>query len=149
MIVIERDSKDAAHTKEVVAKEKAAADIKAKEANEIKEDCEAGLAEALPALESAVKALATLKKADVDEVKNMKSPPGGVKLTMEAVCIMKEIPPAKVPAPDGRGKVDDFWEPAKKMMNDSKFLDSLQKYDKDNIKPEVIEKIRKYTTNPD
>ena len=35
------------------------------------------------------------------------------------------------------------------MMNDSKFLESLQKYDKDNIKPEVIQKIRKYTTNPD
>jgi dynein heavy chain len=115
----------------------------------IKEDCEAGLAEALPALEAAVKALATLKKADIDEVKNMKSPPGGVRLTMEAVCIMKEIPPAKVPAPDGRGKVDDFWDPAKKMMNDSKFLDSLQKYDKDNIKPEVMAKIReKYSSDP-
>ena len=60
----------------------------------------------------------------------MKAPPAGVKLTMEAVCIMKEIPPAKVPAPDGKGKVDDFWDPAKKMMNDSKFLQSLQDYDK-------------------
>ena len=80
----------------------------------------------------------------------MKAPPGGVKLTMEAVCIMKEIPPVKVPAPDGKGKVDDFWEPAKKMMNDSKFLDSLVKYDKDNMKPEVIGKIRdKYVPNPD
>ena len=62
---------------------------------------------------------------------------------------MKEIPPAKVPAPDGKGKVDDFWDPAKKMMNDGKFLQSLQEYDKDNIKPEVIQKIRKYTENPD
>merc|ERR1719453_2858922 len=80
----------------------------------------------------------------------MKSPPAGVKLMMEAVCIMKGIPPAKVPAPDGKGKVDDFWEPAKKMMNDSKFLDSLVTYDKDNMKPEIIGKIRaKYVTNPD
>ena len=149
MAKIAIDSKEAAETKEIVARDEAAANLKANEAMSIKEECEAGLAEALPALESAVKALATLKKADVDEVKNMKSPPGGVKLTMEAVCIMKEIPPAKVPAPDGKGKVDDFWEPAKKMMNDSKFLESLQKYDKDNIKPEVITKIRNYTTNPD
>ena len=147
MIKIDIDSKDAAATKEIVAKEEAAANEKATEAMAIKEDCEAGLAEALPALDAAVKALATLKKADIDEVKNMKSPPAGVKLTMEAVCIMKEIPPAKVAAPDGKGKVDDFWDPAKKMMNDSKFLDSLVKYDKDNIKPEVIEKIRKYTNN--
>eukprot|EP00966_Prymnesium_polylepis_P020589 473616-Prymnesium_polylepis.1 len=35
------------------------------------------------------------------------------------------------------------------MMNDSKFLESLQVYDKDNIKPEVIAKITKYTANPD
>jgi hypothetical protein len=69
-------------------------------------------------------------QADVDEVKNMKAPPAGVKLTMEAVCVMKEIPPVKVAAPDGKGKVDDFWDPAKKMMNDSKFLDSLVTFDK-------------------
>ena len=150
MAKIAIDSKEAAATKEIVAKEEAAANVKAEEAMAIKEDCEAGLAEALPALDAAVKALATLKKSDVDEVKNMKAPPGGVKLTMEAVCIMKEIPPVKVPAPDGKGKVDDFWEPAKKMMNDSKFLDSLVKYDKDNMKPEVIGKIRdKYVPNPD
>ena len=39
----------------------------------------------------------------------MKSPPAGVKLTMEAVCVMKEVAPVKVAAPDGKGKVDDFW----------------------------------------
>ena len=45
--------------------------------------------------------------------------------------------------------MDDFWDPAKKMMADSKFLQSLFDYDKDNIKVEVIEKIRPYTTSPD
>ncbi len=47
----------------------------------------------------------------------MKSPPAGVKLTMEAVCIMFGIKPVKVSAPDGRGKVDDYWDPAKKRAN--------------------------------
>jgi len=149
MVVIERDSADAQATREIVEKEEAAANVKADEAMSIKEECEAGLAEALPALDSAVKALKTLKKDDVTEVKNMKSPPAGVKLTMEAVCIMKEVPPIKVAAPDGRGKVDDYWEPSKKMMNDTKFLESLQTYDKDNIKASVIEKIKAYVTNPD
>jgi len=134
--------------KEVVAKEKASAEVIAANASEIKVDCEAGLAEAIPALEAAVKALSTLKKSDIDECKNMKAPPAGVKLTMEAVCVMKEIAPVKVAAPDGKGKVDDFWDPAKKMMNDSKFLDSLVSYDKDNIKPEIMKKIRdKYMEN--
>merc|ERR1719163_2725535 len=68
---------------------------------------------------------------------------------MEAVCIMFDIKPVKVAAPDGRSKVDDFWDPAKKMMADSKFLQSLFDCDKDNIKVEVIEKIRPYTTSPD
>ena len=147
MVVIERDSKEASATRAIVEKESAAADIKANEAKQIKEECEAGLAEAIPALESAVKALSILKKDDITEVKMMKAPPAGVKLTMEAVCIMKEVAPAKVAAPDGKGKVDDYWEPAKKMMNDSKFLDSLVNYDKDNMKPAVIEKIKKYVAN--
>ena len=59
----------------------------------------------MPALEAAVKALKTLKRDDITEVKSMKSPPAGVKLTMEAVCIMFDIKPVKVAAPDGRSKV--------------------------------------------
>ena len=93
MVVIERDTASANETRAVVEKEEAAANIKAEEARTIKEECEAGLAEAIPALESAVKALSILKKDDITEVKNMKSPPAGVKLTMEAVCIMRQIPP--------------------------------------------------------
>ena len=149
MVVIDRDSKEASQTRAVVEKESAAADIKANEAKVIKEECEAGLAEAIPALEAAVKALSILKKDDITEVKMMKSPPAGVKLTMEAVCIMKEVGPVKVAAPDGKGKVDDYWEPAKKMMNDPKFLDSLVNYDKDNMKEAVINKIKKYVVNED
>jgi len=149
MVVIEKDSKEAEATREVVQRDEAAASVKAEAAAAIKAECEEGLAAAIPALEAAVKALSTLKKADTDEVKAMKAPPAGVKLVMEAVCIMKEVPPVKVAAPDGKGKVDDYWEPAKKMMNDSKFLQSLVEYDKDNIPPAVIQKIRRYTTNPD
>eukprot|EP00965_Chrysotila_dentata_P163763 5406625-Pleurochrysis_carterae.AAC.2 len=68
---------------------------------------------------------------------------------MEAVCIMKEVAPVKVPAPDGRSKIDDFWDPAKKMMADTKFLQSLMDFDKDNIPPAVISKIKKYVDNPE
>ncbi len=45
----------------------------------------------IPALESAVKALKTLSKNDIVEVKAMKKPPPGVKLTMEAVCLMMKV----------------------------------------------------------
>lgn len=43
----------------------------------IKDECEADLAEAMPLLEAALKALDTLTKNDITEVKGMKSPPSG------------------------------------------------------------------------
>lgn len=60
-------------------------------AQAIKDDCESDLAEAVPALEAAVSALNTLKPADITLVKSMKNPPAGVKLVMEAVCVMKGV----------------------------------------------------------
>lgn len=60
-------------------------------AQAIKDDCESDLAEAVPALEAAMSALDTLKSADITLVKSMKNPPGGVKLVMEAVCVMKGV----------------------------------------------------------
>lgn len=70
---------------EALANEAAAA------AQAIKDDCESDLAEAVPALEAALNALNTLKPADITLVKSMKNPPAGVKLVMEAVCVMKGI----------------------------------------------------------
>lgn len=48
--------------------------------------CFSDLAEAIPILKAAEKALNTLKPADIAIVKTMKSPPDGVKLVMEAIC---------------------------------------------------------------
>lgn len=43
----------------------------------------------MPALNAAIAALDTLKQNDISLVKAMANPPNGVKLVMEAVCIMK------------------------------------------------------------
>mmetsp|Transcript_30720 Transcript_30720/g.59916 ORF Transcript_30720/g.59916 Transcript_30720/m.59916 type:complete len:4305 (+) Transcript_30720:116-13030(+) len=141
MVVIEKRSKEVAITAEKVGVEEAACNVQAAEATAIKEECEAGLAEALPALESAVKALNTLKKADFDEMKGMKVPTPGILLTVEAMCTMLSIKPAK--KGEVGAKVDDYWEPAKKvMLPDPKLLEKLKNYDKDNIKPAIMQKIR-------
>eukprot|EP00965_Chrysotila_dentata_P085319 2815180-Pleurochrysis_carterae.AAC.3 len=55
MVIIKRDSADAQQTRAVVEQEEAAAAVMAKDARRIKEECEAGLAEALPALDAALK----------------------------------------------------------------------------------------------
>jgi dynein heavy chain len=140
---IEADSVEVDAKKAVVAADEAVAAKAAAEANAIKSECEEDLAVALPALENAIKALDTLKPSDVGEVKAMKNPPAGVKLVMEAVCIMKGVKSDRVKDPDGSGKmVEDFWGPSKRLLGDMKFLQSLKEYDKDNISPKAMKVIR-------
>ncbi len=72
MIKIERDTVEAEAKKEVVAADEAVANEAAAKAKAIKDECEADLAEALPALESALVALNTLTNKDITLVKSMK-----------------------------------------------------------------------------
>ena len=57
---------------QVVAADEAVANEAAAKAQSIKDDCESDLAEAIPALESALAALDTLKPSDITLVKTMK-----------------------------------------------------------------------------
>lgn len=62
---------------------------------------------------------------------------------MESVCVMKQMKPERKPDPSGSGKmVEDFWGTSLKLLGDLKFLDSLKTYDKDNIPPAVMKRIR-------
>ncbi|XP_060786498.1 dynein axonemal heavy chain 7-like [Neoarius graeffei] len=151
MVIIEHESEEVAKTEKVVRVDEALANEQATAAKAIKDECDAELAVALPILESALAALNTLTQQDITVVKSMKSPPAGVKLVMEAICILKGIKPERVPDPSGSGKkVEDFWGPAKKLLGDMKFLQSLHDYDKDNIPASYMTIIRnKYITNPD
>ncbi|KAJ3092439.1 Dynein heavy chain 3, axonemal [Quaeritorhiza haematococci] len=151
MTVIQRESVEVEKKRALVKVDEEVANKKASEAKAIKDECEADLAQAIPALESALEALDTLKPADISTVKSMKNPPGAVKLVMEAICIMKGVKPARIKDPSGSGKmVEDYWGPALKMLGDPHFLQSLKTYDKDNIDAKIIERIRKtYIPNPD
>ncbi|KAM9486848.1 dynein axonemal heavy chain 7-like, partial [Clarias gariepinus] len=151
MVVIEHESVEVATTEKVVRMEEEVANEQATAAKAIKDECDADLAVALPILESALTALDTLTPQDITVVKSMKSPPAGVKLVMEAICILKGIKPDRIPDPSGSGKkIEDFWGPAKKLLGDMKFLQSLHDYNKDNIPSAYMTIIRsKYITNPD
>lgn len=68
---------------------------------------------------------------DITVVKTMKSPPAGVRLVMEAICILKNVKPDRVPDPSGTGKkIEDFWGPSKRLLGEMSFLKSLKDYDK-------------------
>nr|CAD7573553.1 unnamed protein product [Timema californicum] len=150
MIKIEQDTVVVEAKKEIVAADEALANEAAAAAQAIKDDCESDLAEAIPALEAALQALNTLKPQDITIVKSMKSPPSGVKLVMEAVCVMKGIKPDRKPDPGGRGYIEDYWGPSLKMLADFKFLDTLRTFDKDNIPVAIMKRIRdKYIPDRD
>ena len=215
---VKRETAEADQVKAVVSVDEAAAKAEADKVTAIKEECEGDLAEALPALNAAIKALDTLTKNDITEVKGMKSPPAAVKMVLEAVCVIKglkatkarpfdsgcerphacgafvcclccvcavqsrvlsayvlcklhaaqcrECQPRKtrcratfsngslmtalallqVKDVDSGKMVDSWWETAKKMMTDTYFLESLRAFDKDNIDPDVIQRLQPLIT---
>jgi dynein heavy chain len=143
------EQKEADEKKAFVAKEEAICANQAAEASAMKADCEADLAEAIPALEAAVKALKGLSKADITELKGNKNPVPNVKMVMEAVCIMMGVAPEKIKDPaGGMKKINDYWGPAvKHLLSDTNLIKRLMAYDKDNISEDVLTKVKVYTTN--
>lgn len=117
----------------------------------IKDECETDLAQALPVLEEALKALDTLDRNDITEIRTMNTPPDGVKLVIEALCIVKGVKPNRVQDPSNpTKKIDDYWEPAKKqVLSDARLLLSLKEYNKDDIPVSTINKLIPYIQNPE
>ncbi|GLE01654.1 hypothetical protein PINS_up010488 [Pythium insidiosum] len=141
------DKRDADETKAVVEKEEQVANKKAAETKAIADDAQRDLDEALPALDAAVQCLNKLKKSDIDEVKALKNPPHGVRLTMEAACIIFGIKPTMKNDPDKAGqKVKDYWESAQKtiLSNAKKLMEDMLKFDKDNIHEKIIQELDRY-----
>ncbi|XP_008419893.1 dynein heavy chain 3, axonemal isoform X1 [Poecilia reticulata] len=151
MLKIESETVEVDAKKEIVSADERVANEAAAAAQAIKDECEGDLAVAMPALEAALSALDTLKPADITVVKSMSNPPGPIKLVMESICVMMGIKPERKPDPSGSGKmIEDYWGPSKKLLSDLKFLDNLKSYDKDNISPLHIKKIRdKFIEHPD
>ena len=135
VVQVEADSADAAEQKTIVDGEVEVVTAATQEAERIGADAQADLDLAMPAFHSAIKALDSLNKNDINEIKSFAKPPAMVEFTLEAVCILKGVKPN--------------WDESKKLMNDSKFLESLASYDKDNIPPARLKKLGKYIKNED
>ena len=152
IVQIDKDKEGAKETMAIVAKEEEEAEAKAAATQAIADDAQRDLDEALPALDQAVACLNKLKKSDLDEVKSLKTPPAGVKLTMEAACIMFGVKPLLKNDPDKIGaKIKDYFGAAQKefLSNANQFLKDLMEFDKDNIPDKVIAQINPYIEMPD
>jgi dynein heavy chain len=151
MVSIAKDTEDAEVTKAAVAVKEDAASTKAAECKAIKDDAQGELDKALPMLDKAVESLKELNKQHIDEIRNFKSPPANVVLTMEATCIMlKHVLKFKVAQKtEGMSKVPDYWATASQnfLKKPQALLETLQTYDKDNIPEKVIKDVSKYISN--
>ena len=124
MIKIEQDTIQVEAKKEIVACDEALANEAAAAAQAIRDDCENDLAEAIPALQSAVTSLDTLNANDITVVKTMKNPAPIVKFVVEAVCVMKGVLPDRKPG--------NFWE--LRLQNKTKIPFTVWKYEDFNVK---------------
>ena len=133
--VVTKDKESAAIVQAKVEEEAEKVTKITQEASEIRADAQKDLDEALPAFDSAVKALKSLNKNDITEIKSFAKPPEMVQTVMEGVCVLKGVKAT--------------WEESKKLLNDSNFLQDLETFDKDNIKEKTIKGLQKYINNPD
>ena len=152
MVVITRDKAAAEITAAGCAEEESSANEKASKTKAIADDAQRDLDEALPALDAAVASLKSLNRNDIVEVKSLGNPPQGVKMVMEAVCIMMDVKVDKIKDPnDPMKKIDDYWGASKTrvLADPTKFLNDLFEFEKDNIKESTIKKIQPYIDNPE
>lgn len=71
----------------------------------------------MPILNEALAALDTIKEADISYIKKLANPPSGIKLVLEAVCVILDVKPAKMK--DEAGKtVPDYWKPSVALLNE-------------------------------
>lgn len=138
-VLIDKSESEAAivdASRELVEEDKENCAQATREAQAFKDEVETELAKALPQLEAATAALDTLTPKDMTQLKQMKNPASGVRLVMEAVCIMKGVKPDKMLVKTEIGDTrseDDYWTASKRMLKDVHFLKSLKEYDKVRI----------------
>ncbi|NXA70989.1 DYH9 protein, partial [Mohoua ochrocephala] len=133
---------------EKVSRKKAVADeeerkvaLIAREVEQKQKDCEEDLAKAEPALEAAQAALNTLNKTNLTELRSFGSPPSAVSNVTAAVMVLT--------APGGRIPKDRSWKAAKvAMARVDGFLDSLIKFNKENIHENCLKALQPYLQDP-
>lgn len=168
LIKLQPQLKDAAEKTQIkmeeVAKEKNQADILAQgikkeeavvqeavdKANAIKEDCEAELAEALPALNAAMKALEVLDKKQIEFIKTMKAPSQVIRNVLRALClVLYPNPTEKMKAADGIKFVTDWWAASQKVLNRANLLGDMLTLKIPSLEEKVVVNLGKYLEDPE
>ncbi|XP_072745723.1 dynein axonemal heavy chain 1 [Anoplolepis gracilipes] len=146
---ITQDTIEAEKAKMIAMQQEAIASKMKKENEAIRNEAEADLNEIKPMLEAAEASLKALNKNDIAEVKAMKRPPVGVLLVIEAMCIVNNIKPHKLPGKLPGEKILDYWTPGSQMLADPiHFLYTMEHFKKEDMTEEIINKLKDYIENP-
>eukprot|EP01119_Soliformovum_irregulare_P017771 TRINITY_DN5330_c1_g1_i1.p1 TRINITY_DN5330_c1_g1~~TRINITY_DN5330_c1_g1_i1.p1 ORF type:complete len:2639 (+),score=886.96 TRINITY_DN5330_c1_g1_i1:107-7918(+) len=132
---ISRDQQRVDSVKQTVIEEKTAIAEIANNSQVLRDEAQASLDLAMPEYMNAIKALQSLNRGDIVEVRSFANPPKMVKIVMEAVCILKGLKPT--------------WDEARRMLSEFNFLQSLEQYEKDNIPDAILGKVQKYIVDPE
>ncbi|RZF48033.1 hypothetical protein LSTR_LSTR002099 [Laodelphax striatellus] len=135
MSYLVKEKSAADDVRKVVTEEEAVVKEKAAETQALADDAQRDLDMALPAMEAASKALESLNKNDINELRVFNKPPNLVKFVMEAVCLLL-------------GQKGD-WQQSKVVLGDMNFLKKLQEYDKDHIPDSMLKKLKEYVDHPE
>lgn len=103
----------------------------------------------MPIYNAAIKAVDDLNKNDITEIRGFQKPPEGAKAVMKTMCIMFNIAPEKVKSQNIKEVIWDYWEPSKKKLLNADTLKNCKKYDKDNINPDIIDKLKPIIASPE
>jgi dynein heavy chain len=136
LVIVNKDKAIADEKEQVVSAEAVVVNKKASEAKAIADDAEADLALAKPELEAAERAVQSLDKNSINEIKAFTTPPEGVVFVMKAIMILLG------------GKTD--WKEIKKYISDvNGFLKELMTFNVEKVKDKTWEKVRKdYINSP-
>ncbi|CAM9286047.1 unnamed protein product [Ectocarpus sp. 6 AP-2014] len=127
---VDEERKEAEAIKERVAKDEAAVAARQEEISVLQQEAQKNLDQALPALEEAIKALNSLKRDDISEVKSFQNPPQAVQTVMNAVCLLLSE--------------DQDWDSAKRVLSRNSFMDELRNYNKDTLNTERRKSLKRY-----
>lgn len=137
LVVVAADKKVADEKEKVVSEEAKEVNKKKVEAEEIANDAQRDLKAAEPEMIAARKAVSSLDKSSVVEIKSMNSPPKGVVMVMESVMILLGEKTA--------------WSDIKSSLQDvGKFINTLMNFELKNCPEKAFEKVRKnYLARPE
>lgn len=119
LVVIVQQKRDAEEQEKSVVARSEKIGVEEARCQVMAENAQKDLDEAVPALDEAMRALESLNKKDLGEIKAYNNPPELVETVLQAVMILRQSDPT--------------WAEAKRQLGDTTFIKQLIEFDRDHM----------------